>query len=105
MHALISGAYRRAEEILNEHRDQLDALASLLIEREKLDEVEFECFMTGRELPAPKPAEAPAAKPAEDTPQESAERESAQRASDSREGDASAETRREDGAPSDGDTN
>ena len=105
VHALISGAYRRAEEILNEHRDQLDALASLLIEREKLDEVEFECFMTGRELPAPKPAEAPAAKPSEDAPQESDERESAQRASDSREGDASAETRREDGAPSDGDTN
>ena len=51
---LIVGAYKRAEEILNEHRDQLDALASLLIEREKLDEVEFDCFMTGKELPAPR---------------------------------------------------
>ena len=51
MHALISGAYKRAEAILNEHRDQLDALADLLIAREKLDDQEFECFMTGRALP------------------------------------------------------
>ena len=51
VHALISGAYNRAEAILNEHRDQLDALADLLIAREKLDDQEFECFMTGRALP------------------------------------------------------
>ncbi len=54
---LIVGAYKRAEEILTTHRDQLDALASLLIEREKLDEVEFECFMTGKELPSPQKKE------------------------------------------------
>ena len=59
VHALISGAYKRAESILTEHRSQLDALAQLLIEREKLDDQEFECFMSGRELPEAKQADAP----------------------------------------------
>ena len=66
VHALIDGAYRRAEGILTEHRDQLDALAALLIEREKLDDQEFECFMTGRELPEAK-------QPAAGTPQPQAD--------------------------------
>ena len=51
VHALIQGAYDRAEAILTEHRDQLDGLASLLIEREKLDRTDFENFMTGKLLP------------------------------------------------------
>ncbi len=70
VHALIDGAYKRAEGILTEHRNQLDALAALLIEREKLDEEEFACFMEGKELPEPKPAPepAPAPEPEEETP-------------------------------------
>ena len=63
MHALVQEAYDRAETILTEHRDQLDGLAALLIEREKLDREEFECFMAGLPLPDAKPApttEAPA---------------------------------------------
>ena len=47
VHALIQGAYNRAEAILIEHRDQLDRLAALLIEREKLDGEQFDRFMQG----------------------------------------------------------
>ena len=68
VHAFIQAAYDRAENILTEHRDQLDKLAELLIEREKLDAEEFDCFMQGKALPervaeAPKAAEAPAEEP------------------------------------------
>ena len=69
---LIRAAYTRAESILTEHRDQLDRLAVLLIEREKLDAEEFDCFMQGKdlpvkaaEIPAQPKAEAPANEPAE----------------------------------------
>ena len=55
VHDLIEGAYKRAEDILNEHRGQLDDLAQLLIEREKLDEEEFAAFMNGQSLPEAKP--------------------------------------------------
>ena len=48
---LIQEAYNRAESILTEHRSQLDDLAAVLIEREKLDRDEFERFMTGQPLP------------------------------------------------------
>ena len=71
VHALISGAYDRAHDILTEHRDQLDALATLLIEREKLDEEEFACFMNGQSLPEPKPAPEPEPEePEEEAPAE-----------------------------------
>ncbi len=58
VHALLQEAYDRAEAILTEHRGQLDGLAALLIEREKLDREEFECFMHGQPLPDAKPASA-----------------------------------------------
>ena len=75
VNALLTSAYKRAEDILTEHRDQLDGLASLLIEREKLNDVEFDCFMKGKELPEaeePAPAEAPVVE-AETAPAEDAE--------------------------------
>ena len=68
VNALLTAAYKRAEDILTEHRDQLDGLASLLIEREKLNDVEFDCFMKGKDLPEA-PAEAPAAE--DDAPEAS----------------------------------
>ena len=67
VHALVQEAYDRAEAILTEHRGQLDGLAALLIEREKLDREEFECFMAGQPLPDAKPA------PTADAPAEAEE--------------------------------
>ena len=75
VNALLTSAYKRAEAILTEHRDQLDGLASLLIEREKLNDVEFDCFMKGRELPEAEeaaPAETPSAE-SEAAPEEDIE--------------------------------
>ena len=51
IHRLVEGAYKRAFDILTEHRDQLDALAQLLAEREKLNGEEFKAFMEGKALP------------------------------------------------------
>ena len=63
--ALLDSAYKRAEDILSEHRDKLDGLASLLIERERLDAEEFECYMSDKPLPPPKaPSATPVATPA-----------------------------------------
>ena len=66
-------AYDRAESILTEHRDQLDGLAALLIEREKLDREEFECFMAGQPLPDAKPVPTADAPAEAETPAESKE--------------------------------
>ena len=52
--ALIDAGYNRAREILITHMDQLHALASLLKDREKLDYDEFDRFMNGETLPAPR---------------------------------------------------
>ena len=49
--ALISEAYSRTENILNEHMDMLHVVAKALIEREKLERDEFETLMSGGTLP------------------------------------------------------
>lgn len=49
--AFISEAYKRTEDILNEHMDMLHVVAKALIEREKLERDEFEALMRGEELP------------------------------------------------------
>ena len=67
---LITEAYKRAEEILSEHRSQLDDLASLLIEREKLNAEEFDCFMKGLPLPEAAPAAPAQEAAAEEAPVE-----------------------------------
>ncbi len=54
VHGLLNEAYTRAKDILVQHMDKLHALASLLKEREKLDYDEFERFMKGEILPAPR---------------------------------------------------
>jgi cell division protease FtsH len=46
---VINSAYKKAEDILKEHREKLDKLAALLIEKEKVGADEFEKLFTGAE--------------------------------------------------------
>jgi len=50
VHNLLAGGLARATDILNRHRDKLDAVAAALIDREKLDQAEFDAIMN--ETPA-----------------------------------------------------
>ncbi|NLC53591.1 MAG: ATP-dependent metallopeptidase FtsH/Yme1/Tma family protein [Firmicutes bacterium] len=53
MRLLIDQAYKRAEEILTGHREELDRVARTLLERETLEGAEFEAVLAGAELPGP----------------------------------------------------
>ena len=48
---LIENARKQARKILEEHREELDRVAAVLIEREVLEREEFEAVMEGKELP------------------------------------------------------
>ena len=65
MRDIIDEAYETCRRTLTEHIDQLHALAQALMEREKLNEKEFNAVMAGETLP---PREDPDAKPAEGEP-------------------------------------
>ena len=57
---IIDEAYETCRRTLTEHIDQLHALAQALIEREKLNEAEFNAIMRGEHLPPRKDSGAPA---------------------------------------------
>ena len=70
---IIDEAYETCRRTLTEHIDQLHALAQALIEREKLNEAEFNAIMRGEKLPPRKDDDAPAqpaapAAPVQETP-------------------------------------
>mgnify|MGYP000485631107 CR=1 FL=1 len=65
MRDIIDEAYETCRRTLTEHIDQLHALAQALMEREKLNEKEFNAVMAGETLPQ---REDPDVKPAEDQP-------------------------------------
>ena len=65
MRDIIDEAYETCRRTLTEHIDQLHALAQALMEREKLNEKEFNAVMAGETLPS---REDPDAKPAEAQP-------------------------------------
>ncbi|MEZ4220271.1 MAG: ATP-dependent zinc metalloprotease FtsH [Polyangiaceae bacterium] len=50
--AIIDKQYQVAQQVINEHRSQLDRLAEALLERETLDSAEIRASVDGRELPA-----------------------------------------------------
>jgi cell division protease FtsH len=51
--AIIDGQYSRALTLLNEHRDVLETIVKVLLERETLHADEFERLMRGEALPEP----------------------------------------------------
>jgi cell division protease FtsH len=57
---LLGEAYERARTILTDHRDQLNALAAALLERETLDRDQVDLVLAGRPLPPVVPPPAPA---------------------------------------------
>ncbi|MBQ6877112.1 MAG: ATP-dependent zinc metalloprotease FtsH [Oscillospiraceae bacterium] len=61
---LVDEAYEKTESILNEHRDKLDAVAAVLMEKEKVTGKEFEDIMNPK---APAVGEVPAEEPAPET--------------------------------------
>ncbi len=70
MRDIIDEAYETCRRTLTEHIDQLHALAKALMEREKLNEKEFNAVMAGETLPPredsdEKPADAEPVKPIE----------------------------------------
>ena len=75
MRDIIDEAYETCRRTLTEHSDQLHALAKALMEREKLNEQEFNTLMAGGTLPGAEPAAQPSDAPAEPTiqPAEAAE--------------------------------
>ncbi|MDL2225718.1 ATP-dependent zinc metalloprotease FtsH [Eubacteriales bacterium OttesenSCG-928-M02] len=48
---MMDTAYQQAIDILNDHRDQLDAVAEALVEREKISGDEFRAIVDPKELP------------------------------------------------------
>ncbi len=44
---IIDRGYKRAEQILREHEDKLHAVANILLEKEKIEDEEFEAIMNG----------------------------------------------------------
>jgi cell division protease FtsH len=58
---LVDGSMDRARRILTDHRDQLDNLVAVLLEKETLDRAEVEAILKYGRLPLPAEGEAPAA--------------------------------------------
>ncbi len=52
INAIITGAYARTLQKLNDHRDKLDLVAQFLMDNEKMDGDQFIAAMEGKEIPA-----------------------------------------------------
>ncbi len=61
VHRIVTQAYERAKDVIQEHRAQMDRVVNYLMERETLSATEFEAAFEGRALPkrAEKPKSAP----------------------------------------------
>jgi cell division protease FtsH len=59
---IMEGSYERAREVLDQHRELMDKMVDVLLERETIGRDEFLALMRGETLPEP-PASAPPATP------------------------------------------
>ena len=64
--AIVDSCYDKARAILEEHRELMDRIAGILLEREVLDRSEFDVLMEGGELPPKSAKKAEDVKPAAD---------------------------------------
>jgi cell division protease FtsH len=63
---IIDGEYQRIKDLIDGHREQLESLVRVLLERETIHHDEFEALMRGEELlPEDEPTAIPIARPAE----------------------------------------
>jgi len=69
---IVDQAYDAAKAILVEHRDKLDALVEVLLEKESLDQEEVEAIVKTGRLPEPESAEQPVRRTADQPPAEPA---------------------------------
>ena len=67
---IVEGQYRRVSDMLQAHRNELDTIVSILLERETLHHDEFAAVMRGETLPEPPPVSDPPdpPRPPRDTP-------------------------------------
>lgn len=68
--SFIDAAYAKTESILREHRDKLDAVAAVLMEKEKVSGAEFEAIMNPKPVIEEVPAEEIAAETTENPAEE-----------------------------------
>ncbi|MBR5310865.1 MAG: ATP-dependent zinc metalloprotease FtsH [Oscillospiraceae bacterium] len=69
----VDEAYEKTESILNEHREKLDAVAAVLMEKEKVTGPEFEAIMNPKPIEEPKAEEVLTEEPAHEEPAEQPE--------------------------------
>ncbi len=56
---IIDGEYERIQQLIDTHREQLESIVRVLLERETIHHDEFEALMRGEELPEDEPPLAP----------------------------------------------
>ncbi|MFQ5723672.1 MAG: ATP-dependent zinc metalloprotease FtsH [Terriglobia bacterium] len=66
---IVTTAYRRARQTLQQNRDALERIAQALLEREVLDAAEINLLIEGKPLPVKPPPPPPVEKPAEAEPE------------------------------------
>ncbi|MCC6442495.1 MAG: ATP-dependent zinc metalloprotease FtsH [Armatimonadetes bacterium] len=62
---IIDDCYEQAEKVLLDNREKMDEIVQVLLEKESIEQAEFEALMAGSKLPDPVPDNAPPPPPAQ----------------------------------------